>query len=96
MDFAGLFHGRMYLVIIDAHPKWIKAFSTNSSTSSTVIELLRTLFAQFGLPEMIVTDNELCFVSKEFETFLMKNRVKHIIFAPYHPATNGLAERAYR
>ena len=43
---------------------------------------------------MLVTDNGPCFVSEEFEIFLAKNGVKHITTAPYHPATNGLAERA--
>ena len=94
MDFAGSFQGKMILIVIDSHSKWIEAFPTNSSTSSTVIHLSRTLFSQFGLPEVLVTDNGSCFVSEEFETFLLSNGVKHITSAPYHPATNGLAERA--
>ena len=57
MDFAGPFHGKMYLVLIDAHIKWIEAFPTNSASSSNVIELLRTSFTQFALPEMVVTDD---------------------------------------
>jgi len=43
---------------------------------------------------VLVTDNGSCFVSSEFENFLLKNGIKHITSAPYHPATNGLAERA--
>ncbi|MCG8621136.1 MAG: DDE-type integrase/transposase/recombinase [Proteobacteria bacterium] len=94
MDFAGPFQGKMILVVIDSHSKWIEAYPTDSSTSSKVIELSRTLFAQFGLPEVLVTDNGSCFVSEEFETFLSKNGIKHVTSAPFHPATNGLAERA--
>lgn len=94
MDFAGPFQGKMILIVVDAHTKWIEAYPTDSAKSSTVIELSRTLFAQFGLPEVIVTDNGSCFVSEEFETYLTKNGVKHITSAPYHPSTNGLAERA--
>uniref|UniRef100_A0A1A8MV40 Integrase catalytic domain-containing protein n=1 Tax=Nothobranchius pienaari TaxID=704102 RepID=A0A1A8MV40_9TELE len=33
------------------------------------------------------------FCSEEFGVFLKANGVKHIRSAPYHPATNGLAER---
>ena len=81
-------------MVIDAHSKWIEVFPTASSTSAVVVEHLRTLFAQFGVPETVVSDNGSCFVSEEFSTFLLGNGVKHITSAPYHPATNGLAERA--
>ena len=30
----------------------------------------------------------------EFENFLCQNGVEHVMFAPYHPATNGLVERS--
>jgi len=33
-------------------------------------------------------------MSAEFELLLEKNGVKHLTTAPYHPASNGLAERA--
>ena len=48
----------------------------------------------FGLPTTVVTDNGTQFVSEEFEQFLKNNEIRHISSAPYHPATNGLAERA--
>ena len=41
-----------------------------------------------------MTDNGTQFVSEEFEQFLKNNEIRHILSAPYHPATNGLAERA--
>lgn len=90
LDFAVLFLGKMFLVLIDAHSKWIEA---STSTSSVVIDELRSAFAHFGLPEMIVTDNGACFKSEEFETFLERNGIKHVTSAPYHPSSNGLAER---
>ncbi len=33
-------------------------------------------------------------MSTEFEDFLATNGIRHVTSAPYHPATNGLAERA--
>lgn len=33
------------------------------------------------------------FVSDEFQSFLLLNGIQHIRSAPYHPSTNGLAER---
>ena len=94
LDFAGPFQGKNILIAVDAHSKWIEAVCTPSISSAHVIEELRSLFACFGLPEMVVTDNGTCFVSAEFEQFLKGNGVKHTTSAPYHPASNGLAERA--
>ena len=82
------------LIIVDAHSKWIEAICTPGATSAVVIDELRTLFAQFGLPETIVTGNGRCFISSEFETFLIRNAIKHLTSAPYHPSSNGLTERA--
>ena len=94
IDYAGPIEGHMILVIVDAHSKWIKAIPTSGSTSRVVLEELRFLFSQFGLPECIVSDNGTCFTSQEFKAFLQRHGVNHITSAPYHPASNGLAERA--
>ena len=94
LDFAGPFQGKNILITIDAYSRWIEAVCTPSTSSNSVIVELRTLFAKFGLPETIVTDNGAGFVSQEFEAFLTSNGIKHTTSAPYHPASNGLAERA--
>ena len=41
------------------------------------IQALRTWFAQFGLPEIIVTDNGPGFASEEFEAFVKTNEKTH-------------------
>ena len=52
------------------------------------------MFATYGLPRTLVTDNGAQFTSSEFESFLSNNGIRHIKTSPYHPASNGLAERA--
>ena len=94
LDYASPFLGRMFLILIDAHLKWIEAFCNTSATSSATVECLRQVFAQFGVPETVVTDNGTCFTSDEFKLFLKMNGSRLLTSAPYHPASNGLAERA--
>ena len=84
----------MFLIVIDAHSKWVETFPMNTSTSSATIEKLRITFATHGLPEIVAMDNGSNFVSREFEDFLKHNGIRHIRTAPYHQASNGMAERA--
>ena len=88
------FQGHYFLVLIDAHSKWIEAFPATSPSSTVTIELLRPVFAQFGTPETVVSDNGSYFVSEDFQLFLKANGIKQITSAPYHPSTNSLAEKA--
>ena len=94
IHYAGPFEGHYLFIAIDAHSKWIEALPAKSPSSSVTIELLRSVFSQFGLPETVVSDNSSCFVSEEFQQFLKCNGVKQINSALYHPSSNGLAERA--
>ena len=94
IDYAGPVKGKMILVIVDSHSKWIEAHVVNSATSQATIEKLRLVFSTHGLPEVIVSDNGTSFTSEEFAAFVRSNGIKHLTSAPYHPASNGLAERA--
>ena len=64
-----------------------------STTTNATIDSLRALFARYGLPHKLVSDNGPQFDAGEFKSFLKINCVKHTLCPPYHPSTNGLAER---
>lgn len=93
VDFAGSFEDRMFLVVLDTHSKWPEVAIMKSTTTRKTIERLQEMFSQFGIPEQLVRDNGPQFVSAEMEAFLRMNGIQHIRAAPYHPTTNGLAER---
>ena len=60
----------MYLVVIDAHSKWMDVHIMRSTTSAATLVKLRAIFATHGLLETIVSDNGPNFRSAEFENFL--------------------------
>ncbi|XP_011858560.1 PREDICTED: uncharacterized protein K02A2.6-like, partial [Vollenhovia emeryi] len=92
-DFLGPFHGHMFMIVIDAHAKWSEVIDMRKCTTSTeVIKVFRKLFARFGLPRHLVTDNGRQYSSLEFKEFTKCNGIKHSFSAPHHPATNGAAE----
>ena len=57
------------------------------------LDVLGGMFARDGLPEQLVSDNEPQFISSEFERLMKENGIKYIRTSPYHPASNGEAER---
>eukprot|EP00731_Ephydatia_muelleri_P006604 Em0003g852a len=96
VDYAGPFEGKYWLVVIDAFSKWLEIKPMQVSTAAVTIKALREIFCRFGLPRVIVSDNGPQFIASEFKDFCTANNITHIRATPYHPKTNGLAERAVR
>ncbi|XP_039520330.1 uncharacterized protein K02A2.6-like [Pimephales promelas] len=93
VDFAGPVEDKMLLVVVDAHSKWPEVSIMKSTSAEKTIEKLGEIFCRFGPLVQLVSDNGPQFTSHEMGTFLQANGVQHITSSPYHPATNGLAER---
>ena len=85
--------GKMFLIVVDSHSKWLEVEVMSSITSEATIEKLRDLFTRYGIPQQLVSDNGSQFTSQEFTKFMKGNGIKHTLVAPYHPRSNGQAER---
>ncbi|XP_026724771.1 uncharacterized protein K02A2.6-like isoform X1 [Trichoplusia ni] len=96
VDFLGPIQGHKYLIMVDATSKWIEACSVVSTTAKAIIGKIREIWSRFGIPKQLVSDNGPPFSSEEFNSFLEYNGVEHVYSAPYHPASNGLAENAVK
>ncbi|BHF72217.1 hypothetical protein SprV_0401528100 [Sparganum proliferum] len=93
IDFAGPFNGVSYLILVDAYSKWPEIAPLNPATASATIAFLRRIFSQHGLPEDLVSDNDSQFISSSFEDFCHQHNIEHLRSPPYHPQSNGQAER---
>ena len=94
LDYTGPVKGKMILVFVESPLKWIEAHAVNSATSQATIEKFRLVFSTHGLPDVLVSDNGTPLTSEEFAAFVRSNSIKHLTRAHYHPASNGLTERA--
>lgn len=95
-DFFHLDH-KTFLVIVDSCTKWIELEYMKSSTdSNNVIKVFLNVFARYGLPDVLVTDGGPPFNSMNFVDFFENQGVKVMKSPPYHPESNGQAERMVR
>ncbi|UYV84511.1 K02A2.6-like [Cordylochernes scorpioides] len=94
IDHLGPFEQNLYLIVVDACTKWIEAIPIPNTSTRETIEQLCCLFARFAIPRTLVSDNGTGFTSEEFRQFMTRNGICHLRTAPFHPSSNGLAERA--
>lgn len=93
LDHAINFMGSNWLILVDAYSKYPCIHPTQSTSTKATIDLLEQDFSHFGYPHTIVTDNATCFTSEEFKQYCKERGIIHLTGAPYHPSTNGAAER---
>ncbi|XP_024871700.1 uncharacterized protein K02A2.6-like [Temnothorax curvispinosus] len=93
VDFAGPIEEQTFFITVDAATKWLEVKRVSSPSSAVVIRELRQLFATFGVPDTIVSDNGTVFASTEIRDFYSKNGTKWLHTAAYNPQANGQAER---
>ncbi|XP_053618601.1 uncharacterized protein K02A2.6-like [Plodia interpunctella] len=88
--------GKRFLIVVDAHSKWIETVAMNETSAGTTIRALRSIFARFGIPSQLVSDNGPPFFSAEFKEYCVTNKIRHSTSAPYRPQGNGEAENAVK
>ena len=100
LDICGEIHGRgvphhqrFLVVAYDLHSKWPEVIPAGTVTTHVIIDILDSLFARWGLPLTITTDNEPQFVAAQISDFLSGKGIKHIRTAYFHPQANGGVER---
>ncbi|XP_067947279.1 uncharacterized protein [Watersipora subatra] len=83
IEYAGPVEGdNMLLVIVDSYSKWPEVCITKSTTSTSTINMLRSIFSRWGIPEELVSDNGPQFTSAKFEQFAAHLGIRHKRGAP--------------
>ncbi|XP_033149641.1 uncharacterized protein K02A2.6-like [Drosophila busckii] len=93
IDFAGPIFNSMWLICVDAFSQFPFVTQMTSTTTANTIAALSAIFAIEGYPKTLVSDNGPQLTADAFKQFCALNGITHITTAPFHPASNGLAER---
>ena len=88
--------GRDYQVVVDYTSNFWEVDRMTSTTTASVIKVLKGHFARQGIPTTVVSDNGPQYTSEEFQVFTAKWDIEHQTSAPGHQNANGRAEAAVK
>jgi transposase InsO family protein len=87
-------HGGVnYLLVVDAYSKWPACVPLRSLSSSSVVAEMERIFSDFGVPEIVMSDNGSQFDCAEFREFCEGHTVRSVTSSPTYAQSNGLVER---
>ena len=81
-----------YLLVADYFSKFPIVKKLSNQTSGHVIGLLKTIFAEYGIPTIVYTDQGTQFASEEFRAFAVQYRFQVQHSSPRYPQSNGFIE----
>ena len=85
------------LVVVDHFACYVQAFVTKNHTARTMARVLyNNYFSIFGFPQCLMLDQETEFCGKVIAAMCSLLGVEKIRTTPYHPQTNGSAERVHQ
>ena len=62
-------------------------------TAQHIADHNKQIFAEYGWPNTIVSDNRPCYARKTFKELMKEYQVSHITSLPHYPQSNSLAEK---
>ncbi len=90
---SAVLDGHTLLTVIDLYSRFPEAFVLRDGLSGEIVTRLRSMFARFGFPRRLRSDNGTPFVSQEFENFMQTCGIEHITTPLYYPEANATVER---
>jgi hypothetical protein len=93
IDWANIPRIGEVLICVDSFSGWPEAFVCRSRSSSTVLKCLKCVFARFGVPRVLVSDNAKEFISEDVVCWLKNIGCEKVQTPQYSARSNGVVER---
>ena len=82
-----------YLFVVDYYSNFPEICRLPNTQSTTVIQHTKSIFARYGIPEVVISDNGPQYASQEYEEFANTWGFCCNTSSPAYPQSNGLADR---
>lgn len=82
-----------YLLVVDHYSNMAAVKKLVSYNAKSVIEQFKNIFMLYGLPTVLISENDPSLTSRKFQEFLSKCFITWKPSSPYYPKSNELAER---
>ena len=83
-----------YVLVVDYTSKYFDMHHLPDLKASTVIKKTKSIFARYGIPEEVFSDNGSQYSSRAYKDFAKQWNFTHTTSSPEFPQSNGLVERA--
>ncbi|XP_048577115.1 uncharacterized protein K02A2.6 [Nematostella vectensis] len=91
------YKGKTYLLVADQYSKFPifrkLGSAVGSTTSLVVINHLKSIFSEHGIPAQLLSDGGPQYSSKEFEDFVTTYGIEHTLSSPHYAQSNDFGER---
>ena len=82
------------LLAVDYLTKWVEAKAVRTADKKTTARFMfEHIFTRFGVPKILISDRGTHFLNDLIKELTVAYGIDHRKTTPYHPQTNGLAER---
>ena len=89
-----VFQDKTYIAVIDLFSRFPVVRQLCGESTKLVLNALKDVFSNFGIPEIIISDNGPCYKSQKFNDFCAKFDIVHQTRASYNHQVNSITECA--
>ena len=82
-----------YLLVADYYSRFPVIRRLSGLSTQSVINQLKSIFSEYGIPATVMSDNGPQFASEEFKEFCGQYKFQHITSSPRYAQSNGYIER---
>ena len=80
-------------MLVDYNNRFPVLCKLHSTTSRVLVQEMKAVFMELGVPDVIVLDGGPQYISIEFKDFIKQWQIEHRVSSPRNPQSNGMAER---